>query len=168
MIKSYNNRLFLLIGFLCFIFITLILIAQYFFEMKPCAWCILQRLIYIVIGCITLINLLFFKRKKTKLNFSALLIVILGSFGISSAWLQYNNSSESMTCDMTFAEKIIDITGLDIRIPWLFGIQALCTNSEFYLFGIEYPIWSLILFGLIIVLAILDFLKIDHVKINKV
>ena len=33
-------------------------IAQYAFDMQPCPWCVLQRLIYIVVGVLALLGAL--------------------------------------------------------------------------------------------------------------
>ncbi len=45
-----DRRLMTLIAMLSFGAIGIALVSQHGFDMQPCAWCMLQRLIYLVVG----------------------------------------------------------------------------------------------------------------------
>lgn len=41
--------------------------------------------------------------------------------------------------------------GLDAGVPWLFGIFATCSEAVVHVLGIDYSIWSLALFVLLLI-----------------
>ncbi len=53
--STARRRLLLLIALFSFGAIAMALLSQYAFDMMPCAWCVLQRLIYLCIGVIALV-----------------------------------------------------------------------------------------------------------------
>ena len=44
--------------------------------------------------------------------------------------------------------------GLDGSVPWLFGIYATCMDAVVPVLGIEYALWSLALFVILLVMAL--------------
>ena len=50
-------------------------------------------------------------------------------------------------------------SGLDAAVPWLFGIYASCMDARVKLLGIEYAWWSLAMFGVLGMLALLALKK---------
>lgn len=141
------------IALLCVGAVLVALISQYAFDMRPCAWCVFQRVIYLFIallcwGAIALRRL----PAATFLLSAAVPFAALG--GAVAAWYQYDVASEMFSCDLTFADRFMVNSGLDAGLPWLFGIQASCLDARVEMLGIEYAIWSLMLFLVIAVLAI--------------
>src|SRR3546814_14827190 len=53
---SSRQRLLLLIAAFCFAAVGLALVSQHVYDMPPCAWCVLQRLIYLAIGVVAMVG----------------------------------------------------------------------------------------------------------------
>jgi len=147
---SYRNRL-LLISLLCFAALGIALASQHLFDMPPCAWCVLQRLIYLVVGILALLGAV---GGAVAARLAALLAAILAAGGIVAAWYQYSVAARMLSCDQTFADRFMSGTGLDAAVPWLFGIYATCMDAMVTVLGVEYALWSLALFALLLVLAL--------------
>ena len=145
-----NQTLLRAIALASFLAVIIALVSQHAFDMRPCAWCVFQRLIFLVIGIIaTLTSLGTPHRLLQRLGGITTLALSLG--GIVSAWYQYTVAAQLFSCDRTFADRFMVESGLDATLPWLFGIFATCMDARVNLLGIEYALWSLALF---IVLAI--------------
>lgn len=146
---SLNSRFLLVaVAALCFLALGVALVSQYVFDMPPCAWCVMQRLIYLVIGIVCLAGLL----GGTLLRrIAAGLAVILAAGGVLAAWYQFTVAANMFSCDQTFADRFMTGTGLDANVPWLFGIYASCMDAVVHVLGIEYAVWSL---GLFVVMGI--------------
>lgn len=146
------------IAVVCIVLVVFALISQHVFDMQPCAWCVLQRLIFLMIAAICL--LVNFSSSLLYQKIIALLAAITAISGIVSAWYQYSVASVTFSCDMTFADRFISRTlGLDEALPWLFGIYATCMDAAVELFGIEYSIWSLVLFAVIAIVLIISLFR---------
>lgn len=150
-----SRRLLWVIAVFCFSAIGIALISQYYFDMPPCAWCVLQRLIFLVIGVIALIgaNVRVFARLCTGL------CALFAISGMAAAWYQYDVAAHMFSCDLTFADQFMNASGLDASAPWLFGIYASCMDAMVDLFGIEYALWSLAMFAILLVLSVLGMLQ---------
>jgi disulfide bond formation protein DsbB len=128
---------------LCFGSVGLALISQYIFDMQPCAWCILQRIIFIIIG-FAAIGSIFLSRKKA-LVLSYLSMELLSTLGTIFALYQLIVASKSFECGISLAEKIINISQLNKILPSIFEVMGLCGESSTVL-GIPYVFFSLSLF----------------------
>ena len=148
-----SNRLLHGIALLCMAALIVALISQYVFDMRPCAWCVFQRLIYLVIAVVCWAAIAV-KRWPPVAFFLSAAVPLLAIGGAMAAWYQYDVASDMFSCDLTFADRFMVNSGLDGGLPWLFGIQASCMDARVDLLGVEYAIWSLILFMLIAVLVI--------------
>lgn len=154
-----------LIALTCLIAVGIALFSQHVLDMPPCAWCVLQRLILLCIAAVCLLANFFSKPIIKKIL--ALAGSGFGVSGILAAWYQYSVAAEMFSCDMTFADRFMArTTGLDAAIPWLFGIYATCMDAKVELLGVEYALWALLLF-VIIVLAFLAALFIKTTPPNK-
>lgn len=118
------------------------LLSQHVFDMQPCAWCVLQRIIYLVILLIVLIGLAAPVARRAALA----LVTFIGATGAGVAILQITVASKSLSCDRTLADRIITGSGLDELVPGVFGVYASCLDAAVDLLGIEYAVWSLMLF----------------------
>jgi len=140
-----------LIALLCVGAVAIALISQHGFDMRPCAWCVFQRLAYLGIAVLCWLTLALRHKPGMSLLGHAL-IVLLAIGGAVAAWYQYDVASNMFSCDLSFADRFMTRLGLDGGLPWLFGIQSTCMDARAELFGVEYAIWSLALF---LVLALL-------------
>ncbi|MBD9428599.1 disulfide bond formation protein B [Achromobacter sp. ACM03] len=149
---SRSERLLRLIALFCFGAVGLALVSQHVFDMPPCAWCVMQRLIYQVIGVIALVGGFGGGRALTRLCGALTALLSLG--GIAAAWYQYSVAANMLSCDQTFADRFMTGIGLESAVPWLFGIYATCMDAKVPVLGIEYALWSLALFVIIFFMAL--------------
>lgn len=151
--KISQRQLLNLIALVCLASVGFALFSQHVLGMLPCAWCVFQRLIFIVIAMVCLlVNLSHSLIYQKVLAFIAALLSI---GGVVAAWYQASVASVSFSCDMTFADVFMSRqTGLDAALPWLFGIYATCMDAAVTLFGVEYSVWALILFAALAIVLI--------------
>lgn len=137
---------------LCLAAVAIALVSQHVFDMQPCAWCVLQRLIFIAIAIVCGLGLLAGRIAAGLRRIAALVAVLLSVAGVATAWHQYTVAAKLFSCDMTFADRFMVTSGLDGALPWLFGIYASCMDARVDLLGIEYALWGL---GLFVVLGVM-------------
>lgn len=134
-----------LISLFSFGAVAIALVSQYAYDMQPCAWCVFQRLLYLIIGVVS-----FFvtvgQPKKLAMALGAGFALAGAIAGVASAWYQEKVASNTFSCAQTLADQIMTKTGFDAAVPWLFGIYASCMDARVKLLGIEYAWWSLAMF----------------------
>lgn len=140
-----------------FLAVAAALVSQHLLGMWPCAWCILQRLLFIVIGLLAVIGLMLpnIIAKRAALAITA----ITSMAGIAAAWHQKTVAAQSFSCDQTLADRIIVGSGLEASVPWLFGIYANCMDAAVRLLGLDFAVWSLLLFLVLAVASIIGLVK---------
>lgn len=148
------QRMLNLIALLCVAAVGVALVSQYAFDMAPCAWCVFQRLIYIVIALVCWLGAGLSKLRPALGRVAALGAAVLAVGGIVSAWYQYTVAAKMFSCDQTFADQFMVQSGLDAGLPWIFGIFATCMDARVELLGVEYALWSLALFAILAALAL--------------
>ncbi|MGG4774449.1 disulfide bond formation protein B [Alcaligenaceae bacterium 429] len=150
--NNTSTKLLFLLSGLCFLALAIALVSQHMFGMRPCAWCVLQRLMLIAVGVGCL-----FAGIAAKLNINViaklltLLSALLAASGIWAAWHQYSVASLSFSCDQTLADRIMTQSGLESQFPSLFGIYATCMDARVELLGVEYALWGMGLFAVCVV-----------------
>ena len=123
------------------------LVSQYRFDMQPCPWCVLQRLIFVAIAVAAVIGLVW--RRAAGHAVAATLVFLLAWAGIASAAWQHFYAAPSASCNLTLADKIINGIGLDGLLPDVFAPRATCADAAVSLLGVPYDFWSLALFALL-------------------
>lgn len=149
--SNTTKKILHLMALLCVGAVGIALISQHMFGMRPCAWCVFQRFIFLAIAVFCWLGIIV-ERTSFLRRLCALLATLLSIGGITAAWYQYNVAAKMFSCDQTFADRFMVQSGLDANIPWLFGIFATCMDARVTLLGLEYVVWSMILF---VVLALL-------------
>ena len=123
------------------------LVSQYQFDMQPCPWCTLQRLIFLVVGAFALLGLLLPSSGVRKvLTLGGLLFAFAG---MASAVWQHFVAAQSDSCKLTLADRIMKSLGLFDLAPSVFAPMASCAEAAVNLLGIPYAFWSLALFALL-------------------
>lgn len=150
MTSTNRSRLLLLCAALCFLAVGIALISQHVFDFAPCAWCTFQRLIYLVVGVVCLIAA---TGPAMLGRITAGLAALVSIGGILAAWYQHSVAAEMVSCDRTFADQFMVKSGLDGAFPSIFGIFATCMDAKVNVLGVEYAIWSLMLFVVLTVLT---------------
>jgi disulfide bond formation protein DsbB len=120
------------------------LVTQHVFNMQPCPWCVLQRLIFLAIAIIAVLGLLLPPAPTRRL--AAGLMLLTAGAGIATALWQHFVAAASSSCNLTLADRILSSTGLDERLPQVFAAYASCADAKVDLFGMPYEFWSLALF----------------------
>ncbi len=126
--------------------------TQHVWDMQPCPWCVLQRLIFVAIALATLPGLLL--RGAFGFALSALLAAALSLAGIAAALWQHFVAAVSPSCNMTLADRIVSGSGLDGALPEIFQARANCADAAVDLLGVPYEFWSLGLFALLGLMAL--------------
>ena len=84
------------------------LYTQHAWDMLPCPWCVLQRLIFLAIAAAALLGMLWPLA-------GAASVLALGACGVAAALWQHFVAVSSESCDLTLADRIVAATGLDGR-----------------------------------------------------
>jgi len=127
------------------------LVTQYTFGMQPCAWCVLQRAIFLAASLAAVIGLLW--RWAPGRRVSALLVAAFAACGVAAALWQHFVAAAAASCDLSLAERIVAALGLDEKFPEVFTAYASCADAAVKLFGVSYEFWSLGLFLLMLAAA---------------
>lgn len=117
-------------------------VSQHTWDMQPCPWCVLQRLIFVLIAAAALLGLAWPRGGAT-------LAGVLALSGLATATWQHFVAASSASCDLTLADRIMAATGLDGHFPELFMAMASCADAKVNLFGLPYEAWSAMLFAAI-------------------
>jgi disulfide bond formation protein DsbB len=146
-----SNGTLLAIAALCIAGVGAALVAQYRFEMNPCPWCILQRVIYVVIALLCIAGALLPAATRKAFAGGALLLALLGA---AAAVYQHVVAAQQSSCNLTLADKVINALGLESLLPSLFQVTATCADAAVSVFGVPFEYWSLALFALLALMAL--------------
>jgi disulfide bond formation protein DsbB len=141
------------VGFTVMVFgalgaVAVALVSQYAFDMQPCAWCVLQRLIFLLIAGVSAFAL-WLTRPMARAMLGGTLLLLTGC-GITSALYQHFVASDMSSCRLSLAQRIIsDTLQLDTLLPSVFEIRVGCAAGATTMLGIPYEFWSLAAFGLL-------------------
>lgn len=124
------------------------LVSQHVFDMQPCPWCTLQRLVFVLIALAALVGLLLHRAG------GALFALVLALAGAGVALYQHFVAAQSQSCNLTLADRILSGLSLDALLPSVFSPQASCADAAVDLLGVPYEFWSLMLFGLLAAMAL--------------
>jgi disulfide bond formation protein DsbB len=119
--------------------VAIALVSQHVFDMQPCPWCVLQRLIFAVIGVVCLVGL-------AAPRAAGALALLLALSGIAAALWQHFVAASSESCDLTLADRIMSGLRLDALAPEVFQARASCADAAVTMLGVPYELWSLTLF----------------------
>jgi protein dithiol:quinone oxidoreductase len=135
--------------------LTAAVYTQYAWGMDPCSWCVLQRILMASIALVAMASALWPRRSAGWVHRAAAFAIgglaILG--GASALW-QSMVAAKSSSCNLTMADRVIGFTQLDRLLPDLFLVRASCAEASQALFGVPYPVWSLVAFIAIAVMAV--------------
>ncbi len=132
------------------------LIGQHRFDMQPCPWCILQRLIFVLIAVGAGIGAALPKLGRRGVLIS---VSLLCAAGASAALYQNRVAVHLPSCDLTLADRIISGLGVDALLPEVFEVRASCADAAVRLLGLPFELWSLALYVALGVIAVSVVLK---------
>lgn len=154
------------------------LVSQHHFDMQPCPWCVLQRLLFVMVALVALIELAaLVLRSRNPLQdaldgqrrgvgvkrhpqASVALPMLAGlrswvaACGLAAALWQHVVAASSASCNLTLADRLMAFTGLDGLLPEIFQPRASCLEAKAWLLGVPYELWSGVLFAALAVMAL--------------
>ncbi|MDO9092916.1 MAG: disulfide bond formation protein B [Rubrivivax sp.] len=120
------------------------LVSQHVFDMQPCPWCVLQRVVFVAIAIVALLGLVL--RAAFPRQVAAIAILLLSAGGVAAALWQHFVAASSTSCKLTLADRIVGGLGLDSLWPEVFAAYASCADAAVKLAGVSYEFYSLVLF----------------------
>ena len=147
-----NGPLFALVAVGSFAAVGAALVTQHVYAMEPCAWCVLQRLVFVTIGAFAVLGLVW--RGPAGTRVAGTFALMLAVAGLAAALWQHVVASQSASCNLTLADRIVNATGLNAMLPDVFEARASCADAAVSLLGVPYDFWSAALFAAIGVLLV--------------
>lgn len=128
------------------------LVSQHVFDMQPCPWCVLQRVVFVALALAALPALL--TRSRSVMRLAAGVSVVLAACGAAAALWQHFVAASTTSCNLSLADRIVSGLGLDSLWPQVFAAYATCADAAVKLVGLPYEAYSLVLFIALGVLAV--------------
>ncbi len=128
------------------------LVSQHVYDMQPCAWCVLQRVVFVAIAAVSLPALLLTGALPRRVLAAAGLL--LAGAGMAAALWQHFVAAASASCNLTLADRIVGGLGLDNAWPEVFAAYASCADAAVKLAGLSYEFYSLALFAVLGLVAL--------------
>jgi disulfide bond formation protein DsbB len=146
-----RSKLLIAVGVMSMGSVALSIVLQNQFDMQPCAWCTLQRLVYLLIGAAAWLAWLVPGIGSVVLAWAGTALAAAGE--CAAAWQQFV-ASRSASCDLTLADRIVKGLGLDELLPQVFKATAFCNEANMPLAGVPFAVWSMALYAALFVLLI--------------
>ena len=120
------------------------LVSQHVYDMQPCPWCVLQRVVFVAIALVALPGLLVNRAGVRRASAAA--VLTLSMCGVAAALWQHFVATSNVSCKLTLADRIVGGLGLDGLAPQVFAAYASCADAAVKIAGISYEFYSLALF----------------------
>jgi disulfide bond formation protein DsbB len=127
---------FALVAVLSFGAVAAALVSQHVYAMDPCPWCVLERLLFVAIGLLAVLGLLW--RGPAGSRLAGSLALLLAAAGIAATMWQHFVAAKSASCNLTLADRIMTASQLDRLLPEVFEARASCADAAVTLAGIPY------------------------------
>lgn len=134
-----NSNKFLI--FYSFLGLLVSFVSQYVFDILPCSYCVLIRLVLVLIFGIGLLN----EMLNSQLLKNVVWVLFLAATGLS-AYLIAFNFMPSENCAGSFADKFFLATKLDLLIPFAFEPKVLCSKEDIVFKGLSFIYFCTFLF----------------------
>ncbi len=151
--RTQRNRGFLWVVLLAAGAIASALVLQYVFDVQPCAWCVLLRLIFVALGIVGVIGWLVQGQRVMRV-IAALLVLALALSGVATGLYLHLVASHSSSCDFTLADRIVMSLGLDQLLPMVFKVGASCDAAVALVLGVPSALWAVALSVVAIVVTV--------------
>ncbi len=136
----------------CVALLALALLLQHRFNMQPCSWCVLQRLVYLGVGVACVLAAWSPGGHWTRTG-TTLLAGLMSLGGLAAALHQHFVAARSASCLMTLADRIVMQFSLHELAPWMFMPTAPCSEANLPLAGVPFALWSAAAFLLLAVVC---------------
>ncbi len=123
------------------------LVAQHGFGVKPCPWCVLQRGVFLLIAGVAGVGWLMSKTRTVR-QATLLICLLLCAAGLTAAVFQHEVASQTASCALGLADRIISGLNLEELSPQVFMVTATCADAAAArLLGLPYEVWSGLLYA---------------------
>ncbi len=147
-IADRSSRIFTLTFLACVAILGFALYLQHVEDLDPCPWCVVQRLIFVAVGLISLVAALH-RPGPVMAVFYAILGSATALGGAVAAgyhvYLQADDARAS-ACVGSTVERFLDQTDVGSWIPPLLQYDGPCTLKPWSFLWLSIPEWSLICF----------------------
>lgn len=145
-----------IIGFLiCAASLVAAHFLEYEYMVSPCPMCMLQRLVFWVLGGIFLLGVVVNFKTAVKYLYSAS-VIFLASIGFIIAlrqfWLQYFAPPQTSSCSASL-ERLINLYPFLDALKMALSGSSECSTIDFTILTISIAGWSVILFGAFIIIG---------------
>jgi disulfide bond formation protein DsbB len=100
--------------------------------------------LFVAIGVAALLGLAW--RGPAGSRVAAGLVMGFAAAGLAAALWQHVVAAKSASCNLTFADRVVNFTGLNGLLPGVFEARASCAEAAVSLLGVPYEFWSAALF----------------------
>lgn len=137
------------------------LVSQHAFGIEPCPWCVIQRIVVILIAVVALLGAgLARGASRVVPAVAALLVASLAVGGMVSAWHQHTVAAKQLSCAFTWADRTLMSLQLDAIWPSVFKVGATCADAaKALLLGLPYEVWSGVWFAIVALAAVAVILR---------
>ena len=153
-----TTALFAFVAVVCVAALAIALTSQHVYDMQPCPWCVLQRLIFCAIAVFALLGLVW--RGAAGGRVAGTFALLLAFAGIAAALWQQMVAAKSESCNLTLADRIVGATTLDHLLPDVFEARVSCADAAVSLLGVPYAYWAAACFA-VCAIALLRILRLS-------
>jgi disulfide bond formation protein DsbB len=121
-------------------------------NIAACPLCILQRMVYLLLGAEALLAL--FVVRSVRPLAALMAATALGGAGIAAyqTWIQRVATSVDCSANQPWWEQLVNWAGT--QVPWLFEATGFCAEAGWRFLGLSIAEWSLVMFSLMTLAAL--------------
>lgn len=153
------RQLCLFTGFACFAAIAYALYVEYALLMMPCPLCIFQRIAFLVAGLLFLVAGLHNPRSMTVRRVYSVLAGLAAFAGLLIAgrhvMIQLMPADQVPVCNSMGLDYMLEAMPLSNVLLKVFKGSGECAKIDWQLFGLSMPMWTMLLYLGLIVIAVL-------------
>ncbi|WP_150304754.1 disulfide bond formation protein B [Pseudomonas saliphila] len=168
MTQPASRPLYLLSFILCLVLLAVALYMEHVMGLEPCPLCIVQRVVFIVLGLISLAAMLHNPTPAASLKrpiasrVYGLLITLTGAFGVAIAgrqvWLQHQPADQLPSC-LPSLDYMMDVLPFQEMLRLVFSGTADCAAVTWTFLGLSIAEYTLIAFIGYVVFGLLQLLR---------
>ena len=120
------------------------LVAQHGFDIQPCPWCVIQRMVLIAVAVLALVAALAARAAPRAAGvIGGVVLLALAAGGAIAARYQHTVAAKQLSCAFTWADRTLMSLQLDAWLPSLFKVGATCADaSKATLLGLPFEVWG--------------------------
>ena len=113
---------------------------------EPCPWCVLQRLVLLVVTAFAWLGVALAGRAPALGRGAGVLALVFSLWGIAAALYQHFVAARSPSCALTLADRIVVGLGLPDLWPAMFEATARCDEADLPWLGVPFSLWGALTF----------------------